>query len=137
MAINANDENRDKAVATTANYFLKEGATAKQSADYDKAIKQLNTSLEFDDNNTEAYYLLATIYNTQKNWDKAIEAAKSGLSRESSGGDESARFNYELGNAYFESGDKEQACNAYTKAAVGSYAENANYQIEHVVKCNE
>ena len=137
MAVNANDANRDKAIATTANYFLKDGAAAKQSAEYDKAIKQLNTSLEFDNDNTEAYYLLATIYNTQKNWDKAIEAANTGLSHESSVGDESARFNYELGNAYFGKGNKEQACSAFTKAAVGSYAENANYQIEHVVKCSE
>lgn len=137
MAINANDANRDKAIATTANYFLKDGASAKQSADYDKAIKQLNTSLEFDSDNTEAYYLLATIYNTQNNWDKAIEAANTGLSHENSAGDESARFNYELGNAYFGMGNKEQACSAFTKAAIGSYAENANYQMEHVVKCSE
>ena len=137
MAIDTKDPNRKKIISTTATHFLKEGASAKQSADYDNAIKALNTSLEFDSNNSETYYLLATIYNAQKNWDMAIEAAKSGLSLENSAGDESARFNYELGNAYFGKGDKEQACSAYTKAAVGSYAENANYQIEHVVKCNE
>lgn len=137
MEINSNDPNREKVISTSANYFLKEGATAKQSADYDKAIRQLNTSLEFEDDNTEAYYLLATIYNAQEKWDNAIDAAKSGLEHESSAGDESARFNYELGTAYFGKGDTDQACGAFKKAAIGSYAENANYQIEHVVKCNE
>jgi tetratricopeptide (TPR) repeat protein len=137
MAIQYNDENREKAIATTANYFLVEGATAKQSADYEKAIRQLKTSLEFDNTSSEAYYLLATIYNSQQDYDHAIEAANDGLKLEKSGGDDAARFNYELGTAYFGKGDKENACSAFTKAAVGAYAENANYQIEHVVKCNE
>lgn len=137
MAVNGNDDNKNKAISTTATHFLKEGATSKQSAEYDKAIKQLKTSLEFDSDNPEAYYLLATIYNSQENWDEAINAANAGLSHESSAGDATARFNYELGNAYVGKGNKEEACSAYSKAAVGSYAENANYQIEHVVKCNE
>ena len=46
-----------------------------------------------------------------------------------------ARFNYELGNAYFGKGDSAGACEAYGNASTGDYAEAAKYQMEHVVKC--
>jgi len=48
-----------------------------------------------------------------------------------------ARFYYELGNAYVGKGDNTSACDAFNKASVGVYSENANYQINEVLKCNE
>ena len=42
----------------------------------------------------------------------------------------------ELGKAKFGKGDTAGACEAYSKAAQNTdYAANANYEMEHVVKC--
>ena len=46
-----------------------------------------------------------------------------------------AKIYYELGNSYLGKGDNTAACDAYTKANKGDYAEAAKYQMEHVVKC--
>ena len=46
-----------------------------------------------------------------------------------------AKIYYELGNTYAGKGDNAAACDAYTKANKGDYAEAAKYQMEHVIKC--
>lgn len=132
-ASDKSDDTRKKTIDYTANYFYNEGVKAKQATNYDDAINNLNSSLEFNVENTDCYYLLASIYNSKEDWTSAIEAAQKGLSYANES--EKARFNYELGNAYFGSGDNASACDAYSKAAVGDYAESAKYQMEHVVKC--
>jgi len=129
-----NTEYKEKFTQLVGNYFYNEGILAKQSSDYDKALQKILVSLEFNAENADAYFLLASIYNSKSDWDNAIAAASEGLKYETNGNQ--ARFNYELGNAYFGKGDSTAACEAYSKSAVGEYTENANYQMEHVVKCN-
>lgn len=136
MAIDGNDDNKNKAISITSNYFYNAGVKAKQSSDYDNAIKNINTSFEFSPENADAYYLLASIYNTQKKWDDAIAAINEGLKYEDSSADAKARFFYELGNAYVGKGDTTNACDAYSKSAQGVYTENATYQMNEVLKCN-
>ncbi|MBN1596792.1 MAG: hypothetical protein JW894_00715 [Bacteroidales bacterium] len=128
-----NDETREKTISFTANYFYNEGVKAKQASEYDKAVKYINTSLEFNAENPDSYYLLVTIYNSQEKWDKTIAAGKEGL--KCTGESDKVKFYYELGNAYYGNGDNTSACEAYKKAAVGDYEEYAKYQMEHVVKC--
>lgn len=125
----------DKIVNMASGYFLKKGNEAKESSNYDAAISNIEKSLEFDKENPDAYYLMASIYNSQKDWDNAVSVANEGIKY----ADEASkpRFYYEIGNSYFGKGDKASACEAFAKAAVGDYAEHANYQMEHVVKCNE
>jgi hypothetical protein len=41
-----------------------------------------------------------------------------------------------MGNAQAGKGDTASACASYKKAAVGPFAESANYQIKTVLKCN-
>ena len=132
----ANDfEYKDKFIQFVATYFYNAGVLAKQSSDYDTAIKKLLTSLDFNAENSDAYYLLAAIYNSRSDWDNAINAANEGLKYVINGSQ--AKFYYELGNAYYGKGDNDAACEAYSNAAVGEYTENAKYQMEQVVKCNE
>lgn len=136
MAVPGNDDNKNKAIKLTANYFYNKGVTAKKSSDYPTAIKNIEISFEFKPENADAYFLLASIYNTQKNWDKAIETANKGLEYESDEADAQARFYYEMGNSYIGKSDNTNACSSFNKAAVGVYTENANYQITEVLKCN-
>lgn len=133
MAIEDQDENREKAITLTANYFYNKGVTAKQASDYDTALESIKTSLEFNKENPDAHFLLTSIYNSKEDWDNAIPAANEGLKYETASNQ--PRFFYELGNAYYAKGDNEAACEAYSKAAVGEYTENALYQMEHVLKC--
>ena len=136
LAADGNGDSKDKAVNLTANYFYNEGVKAKQSSDYEKAVKYIETSFEFNKENADAYFILASIYNTQQNWDKAVSAANEGLKYEDNTADAKARFYYELGSSYMGKGDNTSACEAFGKAAVGVYTENANYQINEVLKCN-
>ena len=127
-------EYKEKFIQLTGTYFYNAGVLAKQSSDYDSAVKNLLTSLEFNTENADAYYLLASIYNSRSDWDNAINMADKGLKYVTNGSQ--AKFYFELGSAYYGKGDNTAACEAYSKAAVGDYTENANYQMEHVVKCN-
>jgi len=126
---------KDKTIGMASSYFLKKGNDEKEASNYSAAIVDIEKCLDFDKENTDAYFLMASIYNTQQNWDKAISAANEGVKY----ADEASKpkFYYELGNAYFGKGDKAAACDAYSNSAIGDYAEHANYQMEHVVKCNE
>jgi len=134
VATNINDSTaKESFLKSSSTYFLKKGNDAKSSLKYDEAITMLNLSLEFNPENPDAYYLLTLIYNSKSSWDKSIASADDGLKFEAEGN--RARFYYELGNAYFGKGNNTAACEAYSKAAVGEYAENAKYQMEHVVKC--
>jgi len=137
MAISGNDDNKEKAINLTANYFYNSGVKAKQSSDYAGAIKNIETSFKFNPENASAYYLLASIYNSQENWNNAITSANEGLKYEENTPENKARFYYELGNSYLGKGDNTSACDAYSKAATGVYTENANYQINEVLKCNQ
>jgi tetratricopeptide (TPR) repeat protein len=136
-AANASNDikTRDNTSKLAGGHFLKKGNDAKAATNYADAIKFLDLSLEFENNNPTTHYLLTSIYVSQQNWDKAIAAANEGLKYEE--GTTKARFYYELGNAHYGKGDKAGACEAYSKAAVGDYIEHANYQMEQVVKCNE
>ncbi len=136
MAVPGADENKDKAISLTSNYFYNAGVKAKQASDYSNAIKYIQASFEFNPENADAYYLLASIYNSQENWDKAIAAANEGLKYEESSADAKARFYYELGNSYLGKGDNANACDAYSKSALGVFTENATYQMNEVLKCN-
>jgi len=129
------DDNRDKAITLAANYFYNKAVTAKQASNYDTALESVKSSLEINKENADAYFLLLSIYNSQQDWANAISAGNEGLKYESAANQ--ARFNFELGNAYFGNGDNDAACEAFSKAAVGEYLENATYQMEHVVKCTE
>jgi len=136
VAIEGDDDSKDKAVNLTANYFYNEGVKAKQASQYEKAINYIEKSFEFNAENADAYFLLVSVYNSQKDWDKAIDAANEGLKYEDNPAEAKARFYYELGNAYVGKGDNTSACDAFNKASVGVYSENANYQINEVLKCN-
>ena len=117
-------------------YYLKAGATAVKSEKYAEAEKHFNTLMEYKDADSDIYYQLAVIYNKQSKWDSAIEAGNKAVELfKDAGTTKDAKIYYELGNSYHGKGDKAAACDAYTKANKGDYAEAATYQMKHIVKC--
>jgi tetratricopeptide (TPR) repeat protein len=116
-------------------YFLIKGKEAKDAKNYDDAIRLLKNSLEFDGENSTTYFLLVQINSSLENWDETIAAVEKGLECEKDDPTEKAKFYYELGNAFLGKEDNAKACDAFKKAAVGPYKESADYQMEHVLKC--
>jgi tetratricopeptide (TPR) repeat protein len=116
-------------------YFLIKANAAKEAKKYDEAIGYLKKSLEFDGENATTYFLMVQIYSGLQNCDETIVAANKGLEYEKEDPSEKAKFYYELGNAYMGKNENEKACDAYKKAAIGPFKESAEYQIQHVLKC--
>jgi tetratricopeptide (TPR) repeat protein len=110
---------------------------AKDRKAYGEAIELAQSSLKYDQNFAEVYFLIAVVTNIQKRWDDAIQAGNKGLELLNPADDnDKAKYYFELGNAYAGKGDTAMACLSYREVSVGTYLESAKYQIEQVLKCN-
>lgn len=113
------------------------GAKKLQAQQWDAALMCLDASLIFDPDNADTFYYVALANNGMKNFDAAIEAAQKGIDISAAKGPEyQAKLYYELGNALKAKGQNTKACQAYTSAKHGTFAESANYEITQVLKCN-
>jgi len=129
-------KSEETAKQLAGNFYLVAGAEAVKTENYTDAEKYFNTLMEYKEADSDIYYQLAVIYNKQSKWEKAIEAGNKALELFADAGTtKDAKIYYELGNSYYGNGDNTAACDFYTKANKGDYAEAAAYQMEHVVKC--
>lgn len=126
-----------KASQALANHFQNKAKIAINNRDFETAAESFEASLKYMDGDEDTYYYIAMSHNNLENWDKAIEYGQKAVELSSGGEDDLAKVNYELAKAYEGNGDKENACNTYSKAAVGKYEESAKYQMEQVLKCGE
>ncbi len=132
----SNDKKMEIKISELARkHFLKKGNDAKGASKYADAETFLNASLEFDPGNSTALYLLAQTYVATKKYDAAIEAGKKAIENETEGEEAKAKIYMVIGESQVAKGDVAGACETYKKAAVGQYAELANYKIEHELKC--
>jgi tetratricopeptide (TPR) repeat protein len=132
--------NDEKTVAsasrTLADEYIKNANEAFKKGTFSQVIASVDESVKYVDNNVEAYYLYALAYNKLSKWDDAIRSAEKGLTLEENTPAKQARFHYENGMAQAGKKDNASACASFKKAAVGPLAEQANYQIKTVLKCN-
>jgi tetratricopeptide (TPR) repeat protein len=138
-AVAKNDtKTEDTAKKLAGSFYINAGANAVKEEKYNEAVRYFNTLMEYKEVDSDIYYQLAVIYNKQSNWDASIEAGNKALELMGEVGDSTkdAKIFYELGNSYYGKGDNSSACDAYGKASKGDYAETAEYQMKHVVKCN-
>jgi len=140
LAIENGNATDDTKTANTAgkvagDFLLSKGNKAVQAGNYDEAIELLNRATNYEPKQANTYYLLTVAHNKTSNWDASIAAANEGLTLEDDTNDAKAKFFFELGNAYMGKGDNASACSAFKNAAYGNYTDNANYQIETVLKC--
>ncbi len=117
------------------NFYLVAGANAVKAENWSEGEKYFNTLMEYEEASEDIYYQLAVIYNKQSKWDDAINAANKALELMGEADTKDAKIHFEMGNSYYGKGDNAAACDAYSKANKGDYAEAAKYQMEHVVKC--
>lgn len=118
---NAQNVMRDNLV-TRASKAVQKGAN-------EQAITLANSSLTYDEQNKDAYYLLAVAYNKTSKWDNAIEAANKGLALEANSKEKKALFYFELGNAQKGKGETSSACAAFKNAVFGVNAKAATDQL--------
>jgi tetratricopeptide (TPR) repeat protein len=117
--------------------FQGKGAKKLQAQQWESALMCLDASLSFDPDNADTYYYVALANNGMKKFDAAVDAAQKGIEISAEKGPEyQAKLYYELGNALKGKGQNAKACEAYTSAKHGSFAESANYEITTVLKCN-
>ena len=100
-----------------------------------EALNYLNTAVNYGEE-AQTYFLLTLAHNSLQQWDNAVNAAEKALALEVDDAGEKAKIYFEMGNALREKGNAEAACSAFRNAAHGNYAEAANYQIQHVLKCD-
>ena len=97
----------------------------------------LAKALKYDPENIDTYFYLASAQIGAKSFDAAIESANKALELEGEDQEKNAKHYYNLGLAYKGKNDKNAACEAFNKALFGQFKENAEYEIEHGLKCNE
>ncbi|MBN2484611.1 MAG: hypothetical protein JXB34_01425 [Bacteroidales bacterium] len=131
-----NDSKQEQKIADLGyKHFLKKGIDAKGASKYAEAIDFIKSSLEFEANDATSLYLLASIYSSQGDFNQAISTGNLAIENEKGGDEAKAKVYMIIAEAHAKKGDNAAACAAYKKAAVGPYLESANYQIEHVLKC--
>ncbi|MFH1121411.1 MAG: tetratricopeptide repeat protein [Bacteroidota bacterium] len=132
--------NDEKTVAsagrTVADEYIKNANAAFKKGSFSQVVTFVDESVKYVDSNVEAYYLYALAFNKLSKWDEAINSAEKGLTLEENTPAKQARFHYEAGIAQAGKKDNTAACASFKKAAIGPLAEQANYQIKTVLKCN-
>lgn len=128
--------NAEKADKLVRDYLIRVGADALNNNKTQDAVTALEDALFYGDNNIETQYWLASAYNKQGKYDKAITEINKAIVLEKGGDEKAARLYYELGTAYKGKRDTAKACQAFKKAKFGKYIESANYEITEVLKCN-
>lgn len=132
-----NDEKTvETARKTMSNDLLVSANAAFKKNDHNTTAAQLEKAMKYNDTNPEILYLYAVVQNKLSHFDEALTIAEKGLTVEEDNATKKARFWFEIGNAQAGKGDNGTACASYKKAAVGPFAESANYQIKNVLKCN-
>lgn len=132
----SNDADAEKKIKDLGyKHFLKKGNDAKAAQKYDIAVGHLNSALEFNPDDATTLYLLASTYSAQNKLDDAIKTAENAIENEKGGAEAQAKIYLLIAEAQVKKGNNAAACAAYKKAAVGQFAEHANYQVQHVLKC--
>lgn len=131
-----NDEKTvESARKSMSDDLLVSANAAFKKNDFNSTVSLLEEALQYSENNPEIFYLHSVALNKLQKYDQALASAEKGLAIEADTPEKKARFHFEMGNALAGKGDTANACASYKKAAVGPFAESANYQIKTVLKC--
>lgn len=117
------------------NFLRSKGNESKASMKYDEAVKYFDAALEIVPGDAITLYLLATVLYNQNNFTGAISTAEKAIINEKGGDEAKAKIYMLIAESNAKSGNMLAACDAYKKAAVGQFYENANYQRQYVLKC--
>jgi tetratricopeptide (TPR) repeat protein len=123
------------AESTGRDFFLVRAVKAKSENNLTQAAEMVNHSFSYDQSFAESYFLLASIQNEQSRFQDAVKNSQKALDLLNGSREEAAKIHFELAKAYEGLGNTSQACASYKNALFGQYQASAQYQIEHVLKC--
>jgi tetratricopeptide (TPR) repeat protein len=136
IGLNTNDpKSVETAEKVLQNTYFNAAVRALSEQKTEEAEEALKLTIDYGNESVEAYYQLGKIFNTKKQFNEAVAKINKALELETGGEEAKAKLYYELATSYVGLGDTTAACDAYKNASFGAYAENAKYQIEHVLKC--
>jgi tetratricopeptide (TPR) repeat protein len=124
-----NDRNAPKAAEALMGHYMNTGArllNARNSAD---GLKYLDTAATYGESG-DLFYYYAVGYNIEQKYDQAIEAAEKAITLDPNNKENVARYNFEIGSAYYGKKDNARACEAYKKANFGRTALRAEPMIK-------
>lgn len=127
VASRSRESAHDELVAVGVNHSVND--------EVDEAIDLLTRALTYKQESASAHYRLAEAYNKADNFDDAVSHARQALEYENGGRTDKAKIYFELGVAYQMMGNKSEACDAMTDALYGQFKSNAEYKMEHELKC--
>lgn len=121
----------EQAQKIARDYFRIAGGKSNQAAKYDEAMDLLTTASKYGyDKNL--YYQYASMYNKQKKYSLAAENAQKGLELETGKPEDKAKFYFELAEAQFNQGQKDNACESYKNAKFGPFVQAATAQLKNL-----
>lgn len=136
-ATNSKDNKTKGLITKSANgFFLSGGSKALAAKKAQDAVDMLTKALKYSPKAVDTYFYLASANIELKDYDAAVEAANKALEMGGDDQEKNAKHYYNLGLAYKGKGEKTKACEAFNKALFGQFKENAQYEIEHELKCN-
>ena len=133
--LDADRESKNSANGIIQTFYLKKAKTAIDGKRNSEALNHMKSYMECGEPDAQGYYVAALVYNANKQFAKAQEAASNGLNA-SPDNDLMANLYFELGNAYKGQNNKSDACTAYSNALGGPNGEAAKFQMEEVLECN-
>lgn len=122
----------ENAKEVAVKYYLNAAMKAAQGKNFPEVVRVINESFKFDDKNPNAYYYLALAYNGMGKYDKAIEAASTGIEANNKN---PSNLYFLIGQAHEKKGEKRKACKNYAKVTQGNYVDAATYQMKTVLEC--
>jgi tetratricopeptide (TPR) repeat protein len=118
-------------------HFVNAGKALYQAKNYEEALVSFESSLKYDTEYAESYYLISLIHGINKAYEETVQYGLKALEYEEDDATKKARIYYELGMAYIALAQNDKACDALGRALVEPYAESARHNMDNVLKCGQ
>lgn len=129
------DKTSEAATKVLKDHFLNGGKLAFKDENYADAVSNFESSLKYDPEDAEAYYLICVSQGRQGDFEKAVEAGTKALEYEEEDAEKKAKIYYELGNAYVNLVEYDKACAAFKNCLMEPYTASVKHQMDNVLKC--
>lgn len=126
----------NKAVDSYYNTIIKDefDALDPEGPEYEYVIEACENALNGNPENARAHYYLASVYNKKSEYEMAIESALKGLTSETEAVWISA-LNFEIGNAYQNSAEYDNACESFKKVVEEPFLTSAEKKMGSLPGC--
>lgn len=132
-AAEKNDKNAPKAKEGLMNYYMNTGARLLNQKNTADGLKYLDTAATYGESSDLLFYY-AVGYNAEQKYDQAIVAAEKAIVLGASNKENVAKYNFEIGTAWYGKKDNAKACEYYKLANFGKTALRAEPMLKSL-KC--